>query len=90
MAVILSSRVSSKGQVVIPKDLRDAKHWTEGTELIFVSTPQGVLMKPKSPFPETNIETYLANKKPYGVKWIPEEEWGDRIAESLRDEWIKK
>ena len=41
-----TTRVSSKGQVTIPKGLRDARHWGSGTRLEVQGTPEGVLLKP--------------------------------------------
>ncbi len=49
------TKVSSKGQVVIPKQVRDAHGWREGTELIVENTPQGVLLRPKRIFKPTTI-----------------------------------
>lgn len=40
-------RVSSKGQVVIPKKVRDSMDWDAGTELILVSTEKGVTLQTK-------------------------------------------
>lgn len=36
------SRVTIKGQITIPKDLRDAFGWGPGEELVFVREPDGV------------------------------------------------
>lgn len=36
--------VSSKGQVIIPKTVRDARHWAPGTQLEVRDTPEGVLL----------------------------------------------
>lgn len=38
-------KVSSKGQVVIPKHLRKALDLNEGDELLLVPTGEGILMK---------------------------------------------
>lgn len=38
-------KVSSKGQVVIPKRLREALDINEGDELLLVPTKEGILMK---------------------------------------------
>lgn len=51
-----TTRLSSKGQVIIPKPLRTAHHWEPGQELIVIDTGDGVLLKPKKPFQETSIE----------------------------------
>lgn len=37
--------VSSRGQVVLPKELRDKLHWKPGTKLIIEDRPDGVLLK---------------------------------------------
>ena len=48
-------RMSSKGQVIIPKSLRSAHHWDTGQELGVIDTVGGILLKPKPPFAQTNI-----------------------------------
>jgi AbrB family looped-hinge helix DNA binding protein len=40
------TRLSSKGQVIIPKALRDAHDWQVGTRLEVIHTVDGVLLKP--------------------------------------------
>lgn len=39
------TRMSSKGQVVIPNELRSALDWVPGTELEVVRRPGGVFLK---------------------------------------------
>lgn len=53
-----TTRLSSKGQVIIPKSVRDAKGWNEGIEFVVEERPDGVLLKPKvaKPFLPTSIE----------------------------------
>jgi len=48
-------KLSSKGQVIIPKPLRTAHHWEVGQELVVVDLGDGILLKPKTPFDETDI-----------------------------------
>ena len=43
------TRVSAKGQVVIPKDVRDRLHWEPGTELEVIDGPAGVMLRAKPP-----------------------------------------
>lgn len=50
------TRLSSKGQVVLPRAIRAARNWKPGTELVVEETAEGVLLKPSTPFPPTRIE----------------------------------
>jgi AbrB family looped-hinge helix DNA binding protein len=51
-----TTKMSSKGQVIIPKALREIHHWEEGQELIAIDMGDGILLKPKKPFPETTLD----------------------------------
>ena len=41
-------RLSSKGHIVIPKEVRDTLHWEIGVELILVTTEYGVMLQTKA------------------------------------------
>jgi len=51
-----TTRLSSKGQVIIPKSLRTMHHWEAGLELVVIDTGEGILLKPKAPFVATDIK----------------------------------
>ncbi len=51
-----STKLSSKGQVVLPSAVRKAKAWRAGQALSVEITPEGVLLKPLKPFPPTRLE----------------------------------
>ena len=51
-----TTKVSSKGQVVLPLEVRTRKKWAPGTTLIVEETPQGVLLRAAKPFPPTTLE----------------------------------
>ena len=40
-----TTTLSSKGQVVIPKEIRDELHWNAGTQITLVSSASGVTLK---------------------------------------------
>ena len=40
-----TTQMSSKGQVIIPKDIRTRQHWLPGTRLVAEETPEGVLLR---------------------------------------------
>ncbi|PCH83011.1 MAG: AbrB family transcriptional regulator [Piscirickettsiaceae bacterium] len=50
-----TTRLSSKGQVIIPKPMRSSHHWEAGQELIIEDVGDGILLKPKTPFLKTTI-----------------------------------
>jgi AbrB family looped-hinge helix DNA binding protein len=37
--------ISSKGQIIIPSDLRKKLNWKQGTQLVFEETKKGILIK---------------------------------------------
>jgi bifunctional DNA-binding transcriptional regulator/antitoxin component of YhaV-PrlF toxin-antitoxin module len=49
------TRVSSEGQVDIPQALRASRHGEVGQELVAIEVGDGILLKPKKPFPETTL-----------------------------------
>ena len=53
---MITTKLSSKGQVIIPKPIRTAYHWESGQDLIVIDTGEGVLLKPRTPFEETTVD----------------------------------
>ncbi len=50
------TKLSSKGQIVLPQGVREAHRWTPGTEFTVEDTPAGVLLRPVKPFPATAVD----------------------------------
>ncbi len=50
-----TTRLSSKGQVILPKSVRDAHQWVAGTEFEVEDRPEGVLLRPKKRFALTEL-----------------------------------
>ena len=78
-----TTRLSSKGQVIIPKPLRTAHNWETGQELVVVDTGDGILLKPKTPFVETNINEVAGILK-YKGKAKTLEEMDEAIMEGVK------
>jgi len=53
----LLTTVSSKGQVILPKPIRDHRQWESGTRLIVEETPEGVLLRRVPEFEETDLDS---------------------------------
>jgi AbrB family looped-hinge helix DNA binding protein len=51
-----TTRLSTKGQVILPKALRDARAWTPGTQFSVEETPDGVVLRPAARFPATRLD----------------------------------
>jgi AbrB family looped-hinge helix DNA binding protein len=45
---VATLKLSSKGQIVIPKEIRDELHWQAGTQLTLISSVSGVTLKTAS------------------------------------------
>ncbi len=52
-----TTKLSSKGQVIIPKPIRASHHWDPGQELIVIDIGDGIILKPSTPFRETSLES---------------------------------
>ena len=51
-----TTKLSSKGQVIIPKaPLRNAHCWEPGVELMVIDMGNGILLRPRTSFPATKL-----------------------------------
>lgn len=88
----VETRISSKGQVVIPKDVRDRLRWAPGTPLEVVETPGGVTIRAKRPSKTLTVEEALARiharTAPF-LKGPPssDEDWNQAIDRMFREEY---
>lgn len=51
-----TTRLSSKGQVIIPQVIREAHQWSAGIEFDVKDTDDGILLIPRSPFKKTKLD----------------------------------
>lgn len=49
-------KLSSKGQIVIPKTIRDDMHLPPGTEFVISMTATGLTLTPKTLFPKVSVK----------------------------------
>jgi AbrB family looped-hinge helix DNA binding protein len=81
-------KMSVKGQVVIPKDVRDALGWPQGVELDVIKGRDSVTLRPKSKKRKTlTIEEFRKLVPPYEGAYVPESEWRGAIEQMFREEW---
>jgi AbrB family looped-hinge helix DNA binding protein len=62
-----TTRLSSKGQTIIPKSLRDKFQWPVGQEFVVISTENGILLKVKNPFEPAKLDDVAGSLKYEGV-----------------------
>jgi len=50
------TKLSSKGQVVLPKSVREARSWKPGIEFAVEEVSEGVLLRPLRPFESRSFD----------------------------------
>jgi len=66
-------RLSSKGQFILPKAIRDRHHWKAGTEFVIIDRGSELVIKPTRVFPLTELEPLDAKRVYRGRPLSPEE-----------------
>lgn len=78
-------KLSSKGQLVIPAALREAHQWQAGDEFVVEEVDQGLLLKPRKPFPAARLED-VANSLSYEGQVKTVSEMHEGVASWLRED----
>jgi AbrB family looped-hinge helix DNA binding protein len=53
------TKLSSKGQIILPKSIRVARNWKEGTEFVVEETRGGVILRTIPPFQPSRLEEVI-------------------------------
>ncbi len=79
-----TTRLSSKGQIILPKKMRDVHHWAPGTDFSVEDTGDGVLLRPVRTGQPTKLADLVGS---LAVKGAPRsvEEMNSAIDAELRD-----
>ena len=80
----LLTKVSTKGQVILPKAIRRLRNWDAGTRLVVEDTPDGVLLKPAPTFSRTQPADVFAMLPVSGAPKSLEEMDAAVLAEARR------
>jgi AbrB family looped-hinge helix DNA binding protein len=79
----LTTIVSTKGQVILPKAIRQRRDWQAGTRLIVEETPEGVLLRPAPAFTRTEPKDVFG-MLPFSGKPITLEEMDEAVLAEAR------
>lgn len=81
------AKLSVKGQLVIPKDVRDALQWREGQELEVVLRGHSVTLQPRTSKRQTiNWDEFRTQVPAHSGPAIAESQWDADVAAMLRDD----
>ena len=80
----LTTTVSTKGQVILPKTIREQLHWSPGTRLTVEHTADGVLLKAAPLFAPTRPEDVFASLPYHGEPKTLDEMEAGIVAETKR------
>ena len=78
-----TTRLSTKGQIILPKSVRDAHRWEPGTEFAVEAVAGGVLLRPVRPFRGSRLEE-VAGALRYSGRAKTGAEMKQAIAERVR------
>jgi AbrB family looped-hinge helix DNA binding protein len=51
-----TTRLSTKGQIILPKNIRTSRAWVPGTEFTVEETGDGILLRPAARFPGADLD----------------------------------
>ncbi len=85
----LRTKVSTKGQVILPKAIRERRGWTAGAELIVEDRPEGVLLRGAPRTEPTKIEDVFGRLGPVD-RIVSIEEMNQAVLDEARRRWLRK
>jgi AbrB family looped-hinge helix DNA binding protein len=80
----LTVKLSTKGQVILPKSIRQRRHWDAGTRLVVEETADGVLLRSAPIFKPTRPDDVFGSLKFSGRAKTIEEMDAGVLAEARR------
>ena len=83
--VKLSTVVSTKGQVILPKAIRQGRNWPPGTKLTVEETPDGVLLRQEPLIKPTTVDQVFGMLK-YDGPPVTTEEMNRRMMMAIAED----
>ena len=83
--------MSAKGQVVIPKSVRERLRWDQGADLEVIETAEGVLLRSRRPERERlTIEEFRRRMPKYEGPPASLEDMNQAIDRAMAERWTRK
>lgn len=81
---------SAKGQIVIPKDVRERYRFTNGQVVDVIETPEGVLLRAQTSEKASSFDEAFQRMRAavdYRGPMLDEADWREGIADAIRQKW---
>ena len=85
MSARSTTSLYTKGQVILPKAVRDQMGWSPGTKLTVEQTNGAVVLRQANPFPETRLEDVFGMFHVPGRPALTVEQMDEAVAAEARD-----
>jgi AbrB family looped-hinge helix DNA binding protein len=59
-----TTRLSTKGQIILTKSIRDSRAWGPGTKFAVEKSGDGIFLRPAASFPDTKLEDVAGCLRP--------------------------
>ena len=89
MSVQKTTRISTKGQVVLPKALRERRGWNVGAEFIVEERPEGVLLRATVKEAPSRMEDVFGSLGPFD-RVVSIEEMNQAVLDEAARRWRRK
>lgn len=86
---MFTTRLSSRGQITIPKTIRDTRRWNPGQEFEVIETDEGVVLRPNHAFTPSTFDEVESNPLSYGGPPVPVENMTGAYALKIEQERAK-
>jgi AbrB family looped-hinge helix DNA binding protein len=60
------TRLSTKGQIILPRNIRDSRAWGPGTRFTVEESGDGILLRPANRFPESSLDEVAGSLRSKG------------------------
>ena len=86
---MFTTRLSSRGQITIPKTIRKTRRWKPGQEFEIIETDGGIVLRPNHAFSPSTFDELESNPVFYGGPPVPVENMTGAYALKIEQEGAK-